>query len=121
VPRGPGGGRELEGRAVDPAEEREHYQRGLQNQEAAELHHRDQRDLRRRPRPPICSPNSEQSSASSQGIAPPTPLQVIEDASGSADRCTGQTLRCPAGFILITRAGQDLCWDSVENKNKYKY
>jgi hypothetical protein len=71
---------------------------------------------------PICAESSQQSQQNAQGIGGPanTPV-VIQDANGNADRCTGQSLRCPAGFTLFPRPGQDLCWDSVENKNRYRY
>jgi hypothetical protein len=71
---------------------------------------------------PICSQSTQQAIQSGQGIGGADNVAtVVQDASGNADRCTGQTLKCPPGFTLFPRPGQDLCWDSAANKDKYRY
>ena len=46
---------------------------------------------------------------------------ISQDSQGTKDTCSGQTLRCPAGFTLSSRPGQDLCWDSAANRDRYAY
>lgn len=71
---------------------------------------------------PICEQSSQQSTQNAQGIGGDANVaKVVQDAQGEKDVCTGQTLRCPAGFTLVARKGQDLCWDSTANVSKYRY
>jgi hypothetical protein len=70
---------------------------------------------------PICANSSQQDLNASQGQGGGAPAAVTQDAQGDRDVCSGQPLRCPAGFSIIVRKGQDLCWDSVENRRKYVY
>jgi hypothetical protein len=70
---------------------------------------------------PICANSGEQDLNASQGRGGVSSAAISQDAQGDKDVCSGQTLRCPAGFSIIVRKGQDLCWDSVENSRKYVY
>lgn len=69
---------------------------------------------------PICERSGEQAINAGQGIGGQTPV-ITRDAQGTKDVCSGQTLKCPAGFTLSSRTGQDLCWDSVANRDRYAY
>ena len=69
---------------------------------------------------PICAQSSQQRIQEGQGIGGNEAV-LTQDAQGDKDVCSGQTLRCPAGFTLVPRRGQDLCWDSLANRKKYIY
>jgi hypothetical protein len=69
---------------------------------------------------PICERAGEQAINAGQGIGGQD-AAISQDAQGTKDVCSGQTLKCPAGFTLSSRTGQDLCWDSVANRDKYAY
>jgi hypothetical protein len=71
-------------------------------------------------RVPICDKSGEQSLNSSQGIGGQDAV-ISQDSQGTKDTCSGQTLKCPAGFTLSPRTGQDLCWDSAANRDRYAY
>jgi hypothetical protein len=72
-------------------------------------------------RVPICERSGEQAINDGQGIGGGSVAAISQDADGNKDRCSGQTIRCPAGFTLSPRPGQDLCWDSAANRDKYAY
>ncbi len=69
---------------------------------------------------PICERSGEQAINAGQGRAGQD-AGISQDSQGTKDTCSGQTLKCPAGFTLSSRTGQDLCWDSVANRDKYAY
>jgi hypothetical protein len=69
---------------------------------------------------PTCERSGEQAINAGQGIAGQN-AAITQDAQGTKDLCSGQTLKCPAGFTLSSRTGQDLCWDSVANRDRYAY
>jgi hypothetical protein len=69
---------------------------------------------------PTCARSGEQAINAGQGISGQDP-GITRDAQGTTDLCSGQTLKCPAGFTLSSRTGQDLCWDSVANRDRYAY
>jgi hypothetical protein len=69
---------------------------------------------------PICERSGEQAINAGQGISGQD-AAITQDAQGTKDLCSGQTLKCPAGFTLSSRTGQDLCWDSVANRDRYAY
>jgi hypothetical protein len=69
---------------------------------------------------PICNPSGEDALNAGQGRGG-TATTITQDAQGNRDVCSGETLRCPAGFTLSPRRGQDLCWDSAQNRDKYAY
>ncbi len=69
---------------------------------------------------PLCQRSGEQVIDAGQGISGQD-AAISQDAQGTKDVCSGQTLKCPAGFTLSSRTGQDLCWDSVANRDRYLY
>lgn len=69
---------------------------------------------------PVCERSGEQAINAGQGIGGQN-AGITQDAQGNKDVCSGQTLKCPAGFTLSPRTGQDLCWDSTANRDKYRY
>jgi hypothetical protein len=70
---------------------------------------------------PICDRSGADAIRDGQGIGGGSSPTVTQDAQGDKDVCSGQTLRCPSGFTLSPRRGQDLCWDSAQNRDKYRY
>lgn len=70
---------------------------------------------------PVCERSGSLAIVDGQAIRGGSGEFISLDADGDKDRCSGQTIRCPAGFTLSPRPGQDLCWDSVANRDKYAY
>lgn len=69
---------------------------------------------------PTCPQSGEDALNAGQGRATEG-ARISQDSQGKTDTCSGQPVKCPAGFTLSPRTGQDLCWDSVANRDRYAY
>jgi hypothetical protein len=69
---------------------------------------------------PTCPQSGEDALNAGQGRATEG-AGISQDSQGTTDTCSGQPIKCPAGFALSPRTGQDLCWDSAANRDKYAY